>query len=275
MAAAAAMAGAPACATGNGDDAGVGETPVGDAGGDAPGTQDGAAADADSGHPSEASHEDGGAASDASIDADAAIDADGGTGDDGMDADASDGDASDDAADATLDASDGGIVGPPCMWGSGWTAWRFHYDANDGTNAILDVYSLPDNSNWEAVPAFPTQFDDGLHGGGLSLGSGNWILIRYSVAGLTQINGATLTVYGRSYDVSASGSYDAWAPLYGDDAAPTDSLSNAWPYSSDSIDFTGSVHVGDDPNLTGIRLYSGPSSNSLIVNTVELCIDGF
>jgi hypothetical protein len=112
------------------------------------------------------------------------------------------------------------------------------------------------------------------NGGGLEIGSGNWILIRYSVAGLTVINTATFSIYGRSYDTTASGSFDAWSPLYGDAPSPTDSVSNAWPYAWTSIDYTGNVQVGDNPNLTGIRLMSGPSSDDLVIHTVELCIDG-
>jgi hypothetical protein len=162
---------------------------------------------------------------------------------------------------------------PPCLRGNGFAAFRFHYSQNSGTNAIVDAFGLPDNSNWEAVPVYPTSYTDTNFGGGIEIGSGNWILIRYSVVGLTQINAATFSVYGRSYDVSASGSFDAWSPLYGDDAAPTDSMS-VYPYAWQSVDYTGHVQVGDDPGLTGIRLYSGPSSGDIIVNTVELCIDG-
>lgn len=172
--------------------------------------------------------------------------------------------------DAGKDSSS--LLGPPCSHGPGFVAWKFHYKGS--TSAITDVYSLPDNSNWQAVPAFATMFSDALHGGGIEIGSGNWILIRYSVANMSVINGATLSVYGRSYDTTTSGSFDAWSPLYGDNASPTDSVSNAWPYTWTSIDFSNGVHIGDTPGLTGIRLYSGPSSNVLVINTVELCIDG-
>ena len=68
--------------------------------------------------------------------------------------------------------------------GAGFVAWRFGYQ-NNSTYATREVYSLPDASNWEATAVYPTSYVDGLHGGGLSLSSGNWILIRYSVAGLT------------------------------------------------------------------------------------------
>jgi hypothetical protein len=133
---------------------------------------------------------------------------------------------------------------------------------------------LPDTSNWQADPVYSTSVVDLGNGGGLEIGSGNWILILYSVAGLTTITSATFSIYGRSYDTTASGSFDAWSPLYGDAFAPTDSVSNAWPYAWTTIDYTGHVQVGDAPGLTGIRLYSGPSSNDLVIHTVELCIEG-
>lgn len=162
----------------------------------------------------------------------------------------------------------------PCSNGPGWVAFRFHYSPNGGTQAYVDAFGLPDASNWEAVPAFPTMVQDAGNGGGLEIGSGNWILIRYSLVGLSQIKGATFSVYGRSYDVSASGSFDAWSPIYGDDPSPTDSVSNAWPYAWTTVDYSTQLAIGDDPALTGIRLYSGPSSNDLVIHAVELCIDG-
>jgi hypothetical protein len=163
----------------------------------------------------------------------------------------------------------------PCTNGSGWVAWRFHYNPNEpGTQAHLDLYDLPDASNWEANPVFSTSIVDSIHGGGLEIATGNWILIRYSVVGLSTIRNATFSVYGRSYNVTASGSFNAWTPLYGDAPAPANSVSNAWPYEWTSIDFTGHVRVGDAPGLTGIRLYAGPSSNDLAIHAVELCLDG-
>ena len=175
---------------------------------------------------------------------------------------------------SSVDSSDASppLLGPPCSHGPGFVAWKFHYKGS--TSAITDVYSLPDNSNWQAVPAYSTMFSDALHGGGIQIGGGNWILIRYSVSGMSTIKSATLSVYGRSYDTTTSGSFNAWSPIYGDNASPTNSVSNAWPYTWTTIDFSGSVKVGDSPGLTGIRLYSGPNSNVLVINTVELCIEG-
>jgi len=109
--------------------------------------------------------------------------------------------------------------------------------------------------------------------GGIEIASGNWILIRFSLVGLTTIRSATLSIYGRSYSTGSSGSFDAWSPLYGSIKSPTNSLSNAWPYSWSSVDYTSNVRIGDAPGLTGIRLYAGPSSNDLVINTVELCLD--
>lgn len=160
---------------------------------------------------------------------------------------------------------------PPCMRGTGWAAFRFHYSGS--TSASIDALGLPDRSNFEAVPARSTSFTDALHGGGIEIASGNWILIRFSVVGLTSIRGATLSVYGRSYNTGASGSFDAWSPIYGSIKSPTNSISNAWPYTWTSVDYSGNVKIGDAPGLTGIRLYAGPSSNDLVINTVELCLD--
>jgi hypothetical protein len=177
------------------------------------------------------------------------------------------------AADAS-GSNEGGGRHTPCTRGSGWVAWRFHYNANEpGTQAHLDLYDLLDASNWEANPVFSTSIVDSIHGGGLEIATGNWILIRYSVTGLTTIRSASFSVYGRSYNVTASGSFNAWTPLYGDAPAPTNSVSNAWPYEWTSIDFTGHVRAGDAPGLTGIRLYAGPSSNDLAIHAVELCLD--
>lgn len=186
-------------------------------------------------------------------------------------------DASDDTS-SSSDASqsqDSGqkLLGPPCSHGKGFVAWKFHY-ANNSTSAITDVYSLPDNSNWQAVPAYSTSFVDSLHGGGIQISGGNWILIRFSVQGMKTINGATLSVFGRSYDTTTSGSFNAWSPIYGSVYSPQNSHSNAWPYQWVTVDYSSNVKIGDSPGLTGIRLYSGPNSNVLVINTVELCIDG-
>jgi hypothetical protein len=115
---------------------------------------------------------------------------------------------------------------------------------------------------------------DAGNGGGLEIAGGNWILIRYSVAGLSTITSATFSIYSRSYDTSASGSFEAWTPLYGSAYSPTNSVSNAWPYAWTTVDFTGFVQPGDSPGLTGIRLYAGPGSSDLAIHAVELCIEG-
>ena len=161
---------------------------------------------------------------------------------------------------------------PPCKRGTGWAAWRFRYAGS--SSARIDAFGLPDSSNWDVGPAYSTSYTDDLHGGGLEIGSGNWILIRFSLVGLSHINSATLSVYGRSYNTGSSGSFDAWSPIYGSISSPTDSVSNAWPYAWTSVDYTANVQIGDPPGLTGIRLSAGPSSDDLIMNTVELCIDG-
>jgi hypothetical protein len=172
------------------------------------------------------------------------------------------------------DSSSGTITGGPCQSGAvGQTAWRFSF-RGPGTSASWDVYGLPDKSSYSASAVYSTSYGDSSHGGGIEIGSGNWILILYSVTGLHTIRSASVSVYGRSYDTTTSGSFEAWTPTYGSAATPTDSMSNAWPYAWTTVDFTGYVNPGDPPASTGIRLYSGPSSSTIVVHTVELCIDG-
>jgi hypothetical protein len=178
------------------------------------------------------------------------------------------------SADVAPDTSNGALTGGPCRSGAvGRTAWRFGYSSGSTSSTLLE-YGMPDRSNWEANPVFSTSFVDAGNGGGLELAGSNWILIRYSVVGLTAITRATLSIYGRSYATASSGSFEGWTPIHGTSVGVQNSVSNAWPYRWYSIDFTGRVLPGDDPGLTGIRLYARGGSNSLVINQVELCIEG-
>lgn len=67
------------------------------------------------------------------------------------------------------------MLGPARTHGTGFVAWRFHHKGS--TSALTDVCSLPDKSNLQVVPAYSTMFSDALHGGGIEIGRGNWILI--------------------------------------------------------------------------------------------------
>lgn len=158
---------------------------------------------------------------------------------------------------------------PPCLAGAGWAAFRFKYKGS--TFASIEAFGLPDSAGFSANAVFSTSFVDAANGGGIEIASGNWILILYSINGLSTIRSATLSIYGRSYNTTASGSFNGWTPVYGDNYAPTNSVSNAWPYHWTSLDFSSSLNVGDSP--VGIRLYAGPNSNDLVINTVELCLD--
>ena len=163
-------------------------------------------------------------------------------------------------------------MGPPCKYrpGSGWAAFRFSFSGS--TSARLEAIGLPDKT-FSASAVRATSYTDELHGGGIELGSGNWLLILYSFAGLTHVNSATLAVYGRSYSTGSSGSFEAWSPAGPSISSPVNSVSNAWPYTWTAIDFTPIA----DPTLMpyGIRLYPRGSSSNLVISTVELCIDGW
>jgi hypothetical protein len=160
---------------------------------------------------------------------------------------------------------------PPCLNGVGWAAFRFKYEGS--TDAIVDAFGLPDDSNWEADAVYPTSFETDPGGGGIEIADDNYILIRFSLVGLSVIRSATLSMYGRSFSVDTDGSFDAWSPLYGDIASSTDSVSNAWPYAWTAVDYTANVHVGDPKDSTGIEFKPGPDSDDLLINTVELCMD--
>jgi len=204
--------------------------------------------------------------------------ADAGTGE----ADASTGEAD---ASAGIDANAGGadaaggiITGGPCLSGApGATAYRVRW--LDGVNLAYvgyEVNGLPDKSRDHTgaygytIGFTPGYVDPYLGPGGLGLDSSCFVDIELSTVGLSQIQSATLSVYGRSYAVSSSGSFN-WQTFDGTGAAPTNLVSNVTPYAWYSADMTTEISPGDDGVL--LRIKAGPSSNSLVVNRIELCME--
>lgn len=216
-------------------------------------------------------------------------DDDGGGGDDeprdaafGSDASEPDRDAGTDAsppADApgTADAPAGAITGGPCLSGTpGVAAYRVRW-AQSGSTAIV-VYEhngLPDHSRDHTGAfgfqiGFTPQFVDPFLGdGGLLLDSSDFVDIELSTAGIAQISNATLSIFGRSFDTTTSGSFH-WQTFAGTGSAPTDSVSNVAPYAWYSADMTTELTAGDDGVL--LRIKAGPSSGALVVNRIELCM---
>ena len=214
---------------------------------------------------------------------DASLDPDGGHAADGSIADAASADAATalDAAggdpDAASDAPDGILTGGPCLSGSpGATAYRVAW-SNGGGVAYPDyeVNGLPDTSR-DHVAAYGYQIgftaqyvDTFLAEGGVLLDSSDFIDIELSTAGVSQIATARLAIYGRSFNTTASGSFE-WQTFAGLGAAPTNLVSNVAPYQWYSADMTSEIDPGDDGAL--LRIKAGPSSGSLVVQRIELCM---
>jgi len=172
----------------------------------------------------------------------------------------------------TPDAA-GVITGGPCSSGaSGQTAFRIRW-ANGGGTAypVYEAEGLPGVSAgaYGYQIGFTPQFVDTNDGGGLLLDSSDFVDVKLSTAGVAQIDSATLSIYGRSYTVSTSGSF-SWQTFDGTGAAPTNLITNVPPYAWYSADMTTEISPGDGGVL--IRIYAGPSSNTLAVNRIELCL---
>lgn len=232
-------------------------------------------------------HADGGGAT-----GDAAME--GGAAQDGGDSSTGTGTAMDAASDTGssggLDASTGGdggahdaghtvgpVTGGPCASGAtGATAVRVEWiDAAGAADARWLVEGLPDRSNDSAgaygytIPFTPSFVDPYLAQGGVGVDDSDFIDISLSTRGLSSITSATLSIYGRSYDVSASGSFN-WQTFDGVGQTAFDFVSNVAPYQWYSADMTTEIAPGEGNVL--VRIKAGPSSGALVVNQVELCL---
>ncbi len=229
-----------------GDGGGIGEGGTGDAGG-------GGDAASDAG---------GDAASDAG--GDAASDAGG--------------DAANDGGDAGSDAG----AGPGgCVSGAiGDYAARFKWLGSGPSSRAYVSYelnNLPDSARWRAgaysragvgyVPSFTDTF---LGVGGLELGSTTFIDVELSTAMLASVRRVTLSIFGRSFNTTAPGSF-SWMTFDGAGAAPAGLVSNSAPYRWYSADATAAFRPGNAGVL--LRISPGGPSGTLIVSRVELCFE--
>ncbi len=180
----------------------------------------------------------------------------------------------------TPDAGGGGIItGGPCDSGAaGATAYRVRWAGNGSGSTAYPVYEvngLPDTSRDHtgaygySIGFTPTFVDPFLGDGGLQLDSSDFVDIELSTAGLSQIQSATLSILGRSYNTTTSGSFN-WQTFDGYNEAPANLVSNAPPYEWYSADMTTEISRGDNGVL--IRIKAGPSSGSLVVNRIEICM---
>ena len=262
----------------------------------------------DAGIPDDASLDDGGDLDGAGIDA-AAMD--GGSSDagahdaatdGGMDAGPTDSSVGDsgvgdsgaaDAASADAGPTDGGTpdtgtpdTGTPdagtgsCISGAtGRYAIRFRWlGSGAGSTAYVryDLNDLPDSSRWHVSAAsrsfsYTPVFDDPFLGdGGLDLSGTVFMDVELSTVGLSSIRNVTIAIRGRSFNTTASGSFH-WMTFSGSGAAPTNLVANSAPYEWYGADATSAFVTGDGGAL--LRIMPGPSSNSLVVASVEICFD--
>ena len=179
---------------------------------------------------------------------------------------------------APPDTSTGPITGGPCLSGApGATAFRFSfYDGGGEALVKYEVEGLPDRSSDKAgaygytIPFTPSYVDPFLAEGGLQLDGSSFVDVNLSTVGLSTIRSVTLSVYGRSYDTTTSGSFN-WQTFVDVGSTPTDFVSNVAPYEWYSADATSAFRPGDGGAL--LRIKAGPSSDALVVHRIELCID--
>jgi len=176
------------------------------------------------------------------------------------------------------DAAPAGVItGGPCSSGQpGATAYRIRWANSAGTAYVVyEVHGLPDTSRNKAgaygyqIGFKPAYVDPFLAQGGLQLDGSSFVDLELSTVGVASITKATLSLYGRSFHTTASGSFN-WQTFDGTGATATNFVSNVAPYAWYSADMTNALAAGKANVL--IRIKAGPSSGSLVVNKIELCL---
>ena len=177
------------------------------------------------------------------------------------------------------DAASGVITGGPCLSGAaGATGYRIRWaGTGPGSTAypVYEVNGFPDKSRDHAgaygyqIGFTPTWDDPFLGEGGLVLDDSDFIDLELTTAGVPTIAKATLAIYGRSFNTTASGSFN-WQTFVGTGATPTNFVANSAPYQWYRADMTAALEANDSKVL--LRIKAGPSSDALIVDRVELCI---
>lgn len=180
---------------------------------------------------------------------------------------------------APVDMATGPVSGGPCISGStGATAFRVRWTDGGGGRPSLnyEVHGLPDKARWKVgvfgynIGFMPQFVDPFLGSGGVALDSSSFIDVELSTVGVSRISKVTLSVFGRSYSTGSSGSFN-WITFTGGGATALNFVSNVAPYRWYSADATADIPPSDGRIL--LRIKAGGSSNSLVVNRLELCID--
>jgi hypothetical protein len=172
-----------------------------------------------------------------------------------------------------------GATGNCVSGATGNHALRFRWDGNGSGSTAYVVYelnNLPDTSTWKVgaysqnIGYTPVFSDIFLAQGGLELSGTVFIDVDLSTAGLSSITHVTLSVYGRSYNTTTSGSF-TWQTFQGTGQSPSGGVSNSAPYKWYSADATSAFTPGNA--AVKLRIKPGGPSNALVVNRVELCFD--
>lgn len=176
-------------------------------------------------------------------------------------------------------------MGPPsggCVSGAtGTHVARFRWNGSSSGSTAWISYeenNLPDTSRWRAgaysrgsIGSYtPTWQDPFLGEGGVELGGTVFFDVELSTMGLSSIRNVTIAIYGRSYNTTTSGSF-TWMTFDGSGASPYGGVANSAPYEWYGANATSAFTPGNDGVL--LRLEAGGPSNSLVVNTVEICFD--
>ena len=135
---------------------------------------------------------------------------------------------------------------------------------------------MPDNASWkvgaysQSIGYTPVFTDTYLGQGGLDLSGTVFIDVNLSTVGLSSIKSVTLSIYGRSFNTTASGSF-TWQTLQGTGASPSGGVANSAPYQWYGANATAAFVPGKSGVL--LRIRPGGPSGALVVNRVEICFD--
>lgn len=134
-----------------------------------------------------------------------------------------------------------------------------------------EVTGLPDGSGFKVGAYSSTSFtytpvygDPFLGEGGLALDSGVFIDIDFSMTGISSIKSATLSLYGRSYATSSSGSFD-WNTF--DGAGSSGTISNVPPYHWDGTSVISGASIDVIESTGALSSAIAPLSVSLSLVT--------
>jgi hypothetical protein len=162
---------------------------------------------------------------------------------------------------------------------AGQTAYRIRWAGGSGASStaypVYEKNGLPDQSRDHTgaygyqIGFVPRYEDVFLAQGGLVLDGSSFVDIELSTVGLASVQSITLSIYGRSFNTTASGSFN-WQTFEDVGAAPTNLVSNSAPYEWYSADATGMMSAGNGGVL--VRIKAGPSSGRLVVNRIEICM---